>query len=110
MDYAREITVPANQYQLYAHRQQQTELLPTGRAAAAAAVWLCCWPVRADRRRRWRRPAYVWPRVSCHAPAWAAPWRPDADRGRRHPCRWDEQSVTLRDGDRTWLLRPDELA
>ena len=23
--------------------------------------------------------------------------------------RWDEQSVTLRDGDRTWLLRPDEL-
>ena len=24
-------------------------------------------------------------------------------------ARWDEQSVTLRDGDRTWLLRPDEL-
>ena len=23
--------------------------------------------------------------------------------------RWDEQSVTLRDGERTWLLRPDEL-
>jgi lipoprotein-anchoring transpeptidase ErfK/SrfK len=24
-------------------------------------------------------------------------------------ARWDEQSVTLRDGDRTWLLRPGEL-